>query len=403
MSTSTAPVKVAVTYRVCQQWRAPVFARLNNDPEITLTVYYGQDVAGTKLKSISPPQDFGMVKHITISVPGFPFVFHPFLFFSLLRDRPEVVVAEGGSNFFNNFSVLLYCTIFRKPLVWWTLGELPGREKPKTVFSAAFRCLKNWQEGRATVYLGYSSRALDYFKRRGFPAERCFRAVNVIDTDMPKELELLRDENRKIVRSALNIKEGPVIMFSGAIALEKRLDRLLKIFSRVLTRFPHAHLIVAGDGPQLLETKKLAGDLKLDGHAHFIGRKERRDLAAYFHSADLFVLPGLGGLAISEALAHGLPVVCGVADGCEVDLIRCGFNGDIVTGSSEQELIESYVESIVKFLGNDCLLSRGKDEAIFTIDNCYNIQNYINEVKRSIKKAIELAKLPRQSHFHQNP
>ena len=40
--------------------------------------------------------------------------------------------------------------------------------------------------------------------------------------------------------------------------------------------------------------------------------------------------PGLGGLAISEAMTHGLPVVATLADGCEADLIEEGRNGHIL-------------------------------------------------------------------------
>jgi glycosyltransferase involved in cell wall biosynthesis len=46
------------------------------------------------------------------------------------------------------------------------------------------------------------------------------------------------------------------------------------------------------------------------------------DLAPWFAAADLFVLPGTGGLALQQAMAYGLPVVAGVGDGTQADLVR---------------------------------------------------------------------------------
>jgi glycosyltransferase involved in cell wall biosynthesis len=56
--------------------------------------------------------------------------------------------------------------------------------------------------------------------------------------------------------------------------------------------------------------------------AHFPGAKRGAELEAYFLSADLFVLPGTGGLAVQEAMAHGLPVIVAEGDGTQDDLVR---------------------------------------------------------------------------------
>ena len=40
--------------------------------------------------------------------------------------------------------------------------------------------------------------------------------------------------------------------------------------------------------------------------------------------ADLFVLPGTGGLAVQQAMAYGLPVIVAQGDGTQDDLVRPG-------------------------------------------------------------------------------
>ena len=48
------------------------------------------------------------------------------------------------------------------------------------------------------------------------------------------------------------------------------------------------------------------------------------ELEADFTWADLFVLPGTGGLAVQQAMAYGLPVIVAQGDGTQDDLVRPG-------------------------------------------------------------------------------
>jgi len=52
--------------------------------------------------------------------------------------------------------------------------------------------------------------------------------------------------------------------------------------------------------------------------------KHGEELKPYFEAADLFVLPGTGGLAIQEAMANGLAVIVAKGDGTQDDLVRTG-------------------------------------------------------------------------------
>jgi glycosyltransferase involved in cell wall biosynthesis len=51
----------------------------------------------------------------------------------------------------------------------------------------------------------------------------------------------------------------------------------------------------------------------------------------------LFVLPGTGGLAVQQAMAHTLPVVVGEADGTQAELVR-EENGWLVEEMSVETL-----------------------------------------------------------------
>jgi glycosyltransferase involved in cell wall biosynthesis len=68
--------------------------------------------------------------------------------------------------------------------------------------------------------------------------------------------------------------------------------------------------------------------------AEFPGAVHGPDLEPYYSTADLFVLPGTGGLAVQEAMAHGLPVVVATGDGTQSDLVRPENGWNVADGDA---------------------------------------------------------------------
>jgi glycosyltransferase involved in cell wall biosynthesis len=80
--------------------------------------------------------------------------------------------------------------------------------------------------------------------------------------------------------------------------------------------------VIVGDGPEREPLQALAGSIYPS--AEFAGTRLGEELEPFFLQADLFVLPGTGGLAVQEAMAHGLPVIMGQGDGTSDDLVTPG-------------------------------------------------------------------------------
>jgi glycosyltransferase involved in cell wall biosynthesis len=78
-------------------------------------------------------------------------------------------------------------------------------------------------------------------------------------------------------------------------------------------------LVIIGDGPERNALESLSSEIYPD--TEFIGAKHGAELKPYFTEADLFVLPGTGGLAIQEAMSYGLPVIVAQGDGTQDDLV----------------------------------------------------------------------------------
>jgi glycosyltransferase involved in cell wall biosynthesis len=85
---------------------------------------------------------------------------------------------------------------------------------------------------------------------------------------------------------------------------------------------PKPKLVIVGDGPERPALERLAQQVYPS--AEFVGARRGEELRPYFTVADLFVLPGTGGLAVQEAMSYGLPVIVAKGDGTQDDLVREG-------------------------------------------------------------------------------
>ena len=387
---TTRPIRTVVVYRVCQHWRAPMFARLNGSPEIDLTVIHGRGIKGTKLVNAETVEGFQRHEMFTLSGRvkasgrSSPWVFHPFVWWTLMWRNPDVIVVEGGSNVLTNVLVYLYATVFRKPVIWWTLGELPNRKF--SGLGKVYRRLVVWLERASTAVLGYSSVALAYFDRMGYPRERQFRAVNCVDTDRVQADMAARAAQVAELRERLALGDERVILFVGALTAPKNIHRLLHAFAAARAQLPAARLLIVGDGPDRGRLEGLTGELGLRDATIFAG-EVIDGVSDYYELADVFVLPGLGGLAVSEALTHGVPVICSQGDGCEVDLVEDGVTGYRVGDGEDEQVTERLAARLVDVLSNDEPLEQLRRASREKILNEHNVHTYIDNIVAAIRYA----------------
>jgi glycosyltransferase involved in cell wall biosynthesis len=157
--------------------------------------------------------------------------------------------------------------------------------------------------------IAYSQRGAEQYRALGLPSERVFVAANAVSprpSQPPAE---------KIVDTAIPL----TVLFVGRLQERKRLDHLLMACASIPPEI-QPRLLIAGDGPERERLEALAREIYPS--AEFLGAKHGPELEPYFMAADLFVLPGTGGLAVQQAMAHALPVIVARGDGTQDDLVR---------------------------------------------------------------------------------
>jgi glycosyltransferase involved in cell wall biosynthesis len=158
---------------------------------------------------------------------------------------------------------------------------------------------------------------------------------------------VMTDEGkRRRMRQQWNIGEGKIIGVIARLSDVKGISILIKAIPLVLKEIPSARLLIAGQGPEESNLRKLTQDLSLSAYVRFentIG--QTADLLPVF---DVFVMPSLMeglGLSVIEAQACGIPVVASRVGGL-VDLIQDGSSGYLVSSGDEKLLAGRIIEML---------------------------------------------------------
>ena len=318
------PLRVAILQRVCPHYRVPLFRRLAGRPGLQVRVLIGDDVPGTKVRSAADLRDVPHERLPTrfVRVAGRLLPWHKGLRRALTAFDPHAILCEGESNLLNYLQALAHRA--RHPgvaLVHWGGGRLPGEAARGGMEGRVVRALQR----RFDAYLVYSTFQKESLVASGLPPERIVVAVNVADTRaMAAEADALGID-RAAARRKLGLPDGFTLLYVGELARVKRPDLLLEL----ARRSPEVRCVLLGDGEMLAELRARVASEGLGERVRLPGRV-RDELPLYLRAGDAVIVPGRGGIVISEAMAWSLPVLVHEADGTEVDLVEDGRTGFLV-------------------------------------------------------------------------
>ncbi len=184
--------------------------------------------------------------------------------------------------------------------------------------------------------LAYSTLAHDIIPSYGMPKEKVFVTYNSTDTDA-----LMRVRNQVVESKPILPPSSQRILHIGRLVKWKRVDLLIDAFAIIHKSHPKAELVVVGNGPELDNLKAQATGLGVAGNCRFVGAVyDPATLGAYMHESTVYVLAGMGGLSINDAMTYAMPVICSVCDGTERDLVKHGENGFLFKNGDVNDLVD---------------------------------------------------------------
>ena len=284
----------------------------------------------------------------------------------LLKERPDIVVLPDHllTAFFIHPGLLLARTITRARLVLKSIPFLlpdyvaarkqlarslgpPSSRAGRLLQALGLRkallraalAFRGFRYRRVDAHVNYVDEAREIYGSYGVRPDRICVTRNSPDTDAMRSTE-------SALRAAgsLPARDPHALLHVGRLVADKRVGLLIEAMPAVLRSVPQARLTIVGDGPERARFEELARSLGVGDAVRFAGAVyDPTGLARHFLSASVFVLPGLGGLSINEAMFYGLAIVCSSGDGTEKFLVREGFNGTFFRTDDRRSLEQAIV------------------------------------------------------------
>ena len=349
--------KLAILETHPVQYHAPVYRCLAQQFGVDVTVVYGSDfsiagyrdaefgtsfawdtdlLGGVKTRFLSHVVEGGAGNYNQVTAAG--------LTTTLEAIAPDAVMALGYSHPFDR-AVLRWARQQHKQLLF--RGETSDHALQRSPLKSWVRDLvlrRLYRRCAALLYVGQRSRA--HYQRLGVPAERLFASPYCVNSASFRCSAEDRAALRGPARQKLGIVEDAiVILFSGKLSERKGVD-LLPQAVRLLppSLQQRAHLLFLGDGA-LRESLTDQCQSGIPLAASFPGFQNQSALSAFYHSADLLVLPSrekeTWGLVVNEAMLHGLPCVVTNAVGSQPDLVIPGETGAVCESGSASSLAQA--------------------------------------------------------------
>lgn len=333
--------KIIYIYGNLPSYREEFFTQLSNALKaegIELKVFYGYIV--NKLTRQAEGRAYQTRKFETVQkdFKWLRFTQLAGLMEAVKDERPDGIIFQFNQTNLTQWRIRHWCLKNHIPYGIWGCNYTRADLKGFLVKMRNF--LYNTIYLKASICIPYGSLYHDFLVKTGVPKERVFTAQNTIDieTIVHRELPFIpKDYSHPETR----------ILYVGAMAPQKRLETSIEAVSLLIAEGLHIEYDIVGGGTELERLKKhwnsLSEDIK--PHIHLHGAKYGIELVPFFRNADVFLMPGTGGLGVNEAMAYGLPIISTIGDETIVDLID--GNGYLLHQMGD---VEGQKQAIRKFI-----------------------------------------------------
>jgi len=278
--------------------------------------------------------------------------------------EPDVLIVEANPRYVSTPAATEIMKQRLRPVIGWGLGS----RKPKGPL-AYLRV--HWRQRflkQFDAMIAYSQRGAAEYRELGFAPERVFVAPNAV-VHRPKG---------KPSNPEKKTTDQVCILYVGRLQRRKRLDALLEACA-ALPNEQRPILQIVGDGPARDELKQMAKQIY--PQAEFMGARYGDELDRLFDRADLFVLPGTGGLAIQQAMAHSLCIIAAEGDGSQEDFVQPG-NGWLVRPNDDVALRNTLANALAD---PKRLHAMGK-KSFKLVQTKFNLENMVEAFIKAINE-----------------
>jgi phosphatidylinositol alpha-1,6-mannosyltransferase len=192
----------------------------------------------------------------------------------------------------------------------------------------------------------------EMIRRHHIDSHKCVVLNNAVDSFMIVPDSFIKPD---YLLNRYKLSSKDIILFTltrlAATEQYKGYEQVIKVIDKLKVSIPNIKYVLSGQYDHIEETriKNLIAQHGVEDQVILTGFVNEAELPDHFLMADLFILPSKKegfGIVFIEALACGLPVICGNVDG-SMDAIRNGELGKAVNPDDLDEL-ENTLTSYLK-------------------------------------------------------
>ena len=376
-------LKVAIYQPVIPAYRVPFFEALQARDDLDIDVYAAWQVPGSPA---TPRQDFAF-RHHAVEFRG---MFGDRVSRQSGYEIPagfssgDVMILCGNPRYLSNYRLACQAKRQKIGIVWWGHGFSPGSR------GGSLR-IRQFIMKLADVWLLYTDKEAEAYRKLGFPADRVFALNNTLNTAIiQKAVERWTATELEAFREKHGLGGCRVLLYCGRVTPKAELGVALRALQGLRSKDPSYRLVVVGDGDARPGLEGLAQALGIGDAVHWVGSLyDEEELAPWFLIAALFVFPGAIGLSAIHAFSYGLPVLTHDREdlhGPEFAAIQDGRNGSLFVHGSDQSLAD-HIDACIK---QESLLATMKINAKNTVEGRYSFTHMVDQFVRAVRAASDV-------------
>ena len=291
----------------------------------------------------------------------------------------DFIITEQANKHVHNYLLIMLRMLGFKHFAYWGHGQ--NRQGDPNTWREK---IKKKISGQCDWWFAYTEGVAHYMETLGYHCSKITVLNNSIDTSEFKQM-LAEQTSEKVLqfKRQLAITDNARIgLFCGSLYADKKLEFLLTAALIIHQKNPDFVLLVVGNGKDRTLVEKFAS---LHSFIKYLGPLFGEQKALAFKSAELFLCPGLVGLAILDAFVSALPLFTSDIPyhSPEIEYLRHGFNG-VMTAPIEDE----YAQAVVDILDTPEELAQLRNNALasgsqFSIENM--AQNFVRGIVNYFK------------------
>ncbi|MCK7598405.1 glycosyltransferase family 4 protein [Microbulbifer sp. CAU 1566] len=341
--------KVIIYQRVLPHYRVPFFDLLYEkllESGISLRVVAGQEQNGAVPKTVFVDRPWVEYrKNIYLNFFGQELVVQRFKCRDLIGATG--IVVEQANRLLLNYFLILLSPFYKFRLGLWGHGKNFQSDKPQGIKER----FKSIVSKGYDFWFCYTDRGKEILAASGCCPHKIMVVRNSIDIS---EFEPVEDLRRRYSLQS-SIHDNVTAIFCGGMYAEKNIPFLLNAIGIIKEKLPNFQMLFIGDGPDSHLVNDYASNNDWVKCVGYVSGPER---IKYFSMSQIFLLPGLVGLAVLDSFAAQVPMLTTDIKyhSPEIDYLVDGVNGKITVNDAAV-----YAEEAIRILSEPGYLETLKE------------------------------------------